>query len=262
MQYGTHAKLSPHKHGFFTRNGGVSGGIYATANMAFTSGDCGDNVHENRNRVKHALNLAHLITLTQVHGNVVHTVTADTMQHFQNTTVTGDGLVCAVPHVGIGILTADCAPVLFIDSHNKVAGACHAGWGGAQQGVMLRTVDAMIHAGADIPKIVAVIGPSIVRTSYEVDTQFKQNFCANHPDYHTYFTRWRDLNTPVPSCVSDSYGFDLTGFIRDRLCAYGVRTYAIDNMDTYTQPDVFFSYRRTTHKNESDYGRQISVICV
>ncbi len=260
MYYLTHRKLPHGKHGFFTRNGGVSTGVYDSANMSYASGDSVDNIDINRQRVKTALGIRHLITLNQVHGNRVHTVDADTMSHFAIAPVDGDGLVCTVSGVGIGILTADCVPVLFADTQNQVIGACHAGWGGARQGVALRTVDAMLTQGANVRTIVAVVGPSIAQYSYEVDNTFKQNFCCYTPEYNRYFIPWHSLNSPVPNVNRDSYGFDLSGYIIDSLWAYGVRTFAVNKGDTYTQPDIFFSYRRTTHAGDTDYGRQISVI--
>ena len=262
MQYITHPHIHTTRHGFFTRNGGVSDGVYTTANMSYACKDCPKNIAKNHQRVKDTLHLQYLITLHQIHGDVVHTVTPENIHTFKNQAIQGDGLVCGTPDIGLGVLTADCVPILFTDPYNKVVGACHAGWGGARQGVMYRTVDAMLAMGATLSTITAIIGPSIAQSSYEVDIQFKHNFCQYNPDYEKFFTPWSDLNTPVLRTNTPAYGFDLTGFIMDGLRAYGIDTNPVKNGDTYTQPDTFFSYRRATHRAESDYGRQISVISI
>ena len=263
MEYIKHPELLPMPHGFFTRNGGVSGGIYSSANMSYASGDIPQNVTANITRVKFLLQLNSLVTLHQIHSNIVHSITPKNVCAFKTVPIQGDGLVCAMPNVGIGVLSADCVPVLFADMYNNIVGACHAGWGGAVQGVMQKTVDTMIHMGANRDTITAVLGPSIAQNSYEVDVHFKQKFCANTAENIKYFIRWQDLNSPLPSSHKQSYAFDLPGFVMGALRQYGITPHMLQDTDTYTHGDRFFSYRRATHKKQPDYGRQISAIgCV
>lgn len=234
-------------HGFFGREGGVSGGIYAGLNCGTGSYDNKLAVAENRRRVAAAMGMKpeNLTTVHQVHSPNVVVV---------NATITGnppqaDAMVTDVPGVLLGILTADCAPVLFADHNAGVVGAAHAGWGGAYGGVLENTVMAMEKLGADRARIRAVVGPCIAQASYEVGPEFIDRFSAD--DRAQYFIR---------SDRAGHYRFDLPAYAIGRLRGAGLQRIAVLAMDTYTEADYFFSYRRATHHGEPDYGRQISVI--
>jgi YfiH family protein len=154
------------------------------------------------------------------------------------------------PGLALGILTADCAPVLFADASAGVVGAAHAGWKGAIGGVVEATVEAMERLGASRGNIAAAVGPAIARRSYEVDEGFFRAFTARDPEHERFFTGGRP----------GRYQFDLEGFVVSRLAAAGLARIEALGLDTYSEPDRFFSYRRTTHRSEPDYGRQISLI--
>ncbi len=237
-------------HGFFTKNGGLSTGIYDSLNCAWGSKDDLKNVLTNRALVVQALgpNVSDLLSAAQVHSNRVQIV--DKIWSRERAPEL-DALVTKMPHVALGILTADCAPVLFCDPENRVIGAAHAGWKGAFGGVLENTVKAMVDIGAERSKISAAIGPCIHQASYEVDGGFKQTFLNHDPAFESYFTDGTSQN---------KYQFDLPGFVKSKLDALGLASVEKSPADTYPAEDQFFSYRRTTHRNEADYGRQISAI--
>jgi len=229
-------------HGFFGRGSGVSLGLYASLNCGLGSGDDPARVAENRARVVTAIRPgAQLVTLAQIHSPIVHVVGADWDQRPQ-----GDGLVSATPERMLGILTADCAPVLFADAGAGVIGAAHAGWKGAAAGVLEATVAAMERLGARRTHIAAAIGPCISQANYEVGPEFPERLGG------TQFLK--------PSATPGHFHFDLEGFAAHRLNAAGVTNVARLGLCTYPQDNGFFSFRRATHRGESDYGREISVI--
>lgn len=239
------------RHGFFTREGGVSEGIYAGLNVGLGSRDDRDAVMENRRRVAAHLGCdgAPLTTLHQIHSATALTIDAP---------VTGappeaDGVVTATPGVMIGALAADCTPVLFADPHARVVGAAHAGWRGAIGGVLEATVREMERAGADRTRIVAAIGPTISQPNYEVGPEFKAQFLAASPSHERHFT------TPAGS---DRPHFDLPGFVAALLDDLGLGAVTRHSPCTYENESQLFSYRRATHRQEPDYGRQISAIMV
>lgn len=237
-------------HGFFTRKGGVSDGIYRGLNVGSGSNDNQDHVKENRRRVAESLGapLSRLVTVHQVHSPDVVTVTAP----FAGDRPDADALVTATPGIVIGALSADCGPILFADTEAKVVGAAHAGWRGAIGGVLENTVDAMIALGARRDRIQAVLGPTIGPDNYEVGAEFYDQFVGTNPSYRDFF---RD------STNNGHKMFDLWAFITERLEHTGVNASALDRC-TYADEDQFFSYRRTTHRKEPDYGRQISAITI
>ncbi|WP_051609950.1 peptidoglycan editing factor PgeF [Terasakiella pusilla] len=237
-------------HGFFTRNGGISKGIYDSLNCAWGSKDDLKDVLTNRALVVQALgpDVSDLLSASQVHSNRVQIV--DKIWSRERAPEV-DALVTKMDHVALGILTADCAPVLFCDPVNRVIGAAHAGWKGALGGVLENTVKAMVDLGADASKIAAAIGPCIHQASYEVDAGFRQTFLNFDPAFATYFT---------DGAQEGKYQFDLPAFVKARLDGLGLGSVDASPVDTYQDEDRFFSYRRTTHKNEPDYGRQISAI--
>ena len=237
------------RHAFFTRAGGVSDGLYASLNVGYGSDDAPEKVRENRNRALKALNPATAInTVHQVHGRDVAVATA---AWEPSAAPQADAMVTAQPGLALGILTADCAPVLFADAEGGVIGAAHAGWRGAVGGVIAATVGAMERLGADRKRLRAAVGPSIARDSYEVGPEFPAPFLAEDPDNSRFFH---------PSAREGRYMFDLPRYIASRLDALGIGAHAALHRDTCAEESHFFSYRRTTLRSEPDYGRGLSAI--
>lgn len=244
----SHPALAGAAHGFLGRQGGVSSGAHAGLNVGLGSDDDPAAIAENRARAAAAvLPGAPLVCAFQVHSAEALTVSEpwsdDARPH-------GDALVTDRPGVLLGILTADCAPVLLHDAAARVVGAAHAGWKGALAGVTDATVAAMVALGARRDRIAAVVGPCIAQASYEVDTGFENRFAAADPANTRFFRAGR----------AGHAWFDLEGYVAARLAAAGVGTIALLGEDTYAQPDRFFSFRRATHRGEPGYGRQISLI--
>ncbi len=241
--------LSPLRHGFFTRKGGASSGIFSGLNCGPGSTDLSDAVAINRTRVAHALGAQpeHLITLHQVHSaDVLHVQTAPT----SGPPPKGDAMVTATPGIVLGILTADCQPVLFADPAAGVIGAAHAGWRGALTGVLEATIDGMERLGAHRRTICAVIGPTISQPAYEVGPEFVASFVAHDPANRRFFAPGKD----------DRSMFDLPGYSLNRLRAAGIAQAEWTGHCTFHDEDRFFSFRRSTHRAEADYGRLISAI--
>jgi YfiH family protein len=236
------------RHGYFTRTGGVSEGIYESLNIGTGSHDDPDKVRENRRRVAAWMGVAPKLLLTayQIHSPDVLTVRGP----FKGERPKADALVTDRPGVALGVSTADCGPVLFADVEAHVIGAAHAGWKGAFTGVLENTVTAMEKLGAGRDRIVAVLGPSIGPRNYEVGPEFIERFESDDPGNRRYF---------APSPTAGRAMFDLNAYTVDRLISAGVRAEKLDRC-TYAEEDLFFSYRRTTHRGEADYGRQISAI--
>jgi len=238
------------KHGFFTRQGGVSQGIYHSLNIGLGSSDNPADVVQNRAfaAAHFGVDEAHLLTVHQCHSADVVTVT----QPFENGRPKADALVTQQPGLALGIATADCAPVLFADEVSGVIGAAHAGWRGAYQGILENTVAAMEDLGAQRDTIIAVIGPHIGGQNYQVGEEFFDRFLSQSADNRRYF---------VASHEENHYLFDLGAYNADRLGNAGVTVERL-NMCTYADEGRFFSHRRMVHKGEADYGRQISVIAI
>lgn len=238
--------LSP-RHGFFTRKGGASSGIFAGLNCGAGSTDLSDAVAINRARVADAMDvpLDHLVGVHQVHS-----ATAISVNGPLPVRPHADALVTATPGVALSVLTADCQPVLFSDADAGVIGAAHAGWRGAVDGVLEATLDAMEALGAQRANISAVIGPCISQRAYEVGPEFFYTFTDADPDNSRFFINGK----------GDRMLFDLPGYGLHRLRSAGVGQAEWTRHCTYHDPDRFFSYRRTTHAGEADYGRLISVI--
>lgn len=242
------ATLAGVPHGFFGRRGGVSSGIHAGLNVGLGSEDAADVVAENRRRATEAvLPGAQLVTLFQVHSADAIVVT----QPFEQAQRPhADALVTDRPGLALGILTADCAPVLLADREAGVVGAAHAGWKGAIGGVTDSTLAAMEQLGARRERIAAAVGPCIARASYEVDADFVRRFAEADPENERFFTDTREGHAQ----------FDLEAYVVHRLASAGVRRIEALGLDTYADPERFFSYRRATHRGEPDYGRQIAII--
>lgn len=238
--------LSP-RHGFFTRKGGASSGIFAGLNCGSGSSDQSEMVAINRARVAEAMSVpgTALIGVHQVHSADVVTVTAAPLSPHR-----ADGLVTATPGLVLSVLTADCQPVLFADARAGVIGAAHAGWRGSRDGVLEATLDAMETLGARRTDISAVIGPTISQASYEVGPEFYETFTDGDPDMRRYFA----------TGSGDRMLFDLPGYGLHRLRTAGVGRAEWTGHCTYRDPQRFYSYRRSTHVGEADYGRLISAI--
>ncbi len=235
-------------HGFFTRLGGVSEGIYRGLNTGPGSDDRPEHVAENRRRVAAAMRVApeRLVTVHQVHSADAVAVAAP----FAPPRPKADAMVTDRPGLALGVLAADCGPVLYADPQARVIGAAHAGWQGALNGVLESTVEAMERLGARRERIVAVLGPSISRTHYEVGPEYVARFVAADPRNEAYF---------VPSPNTGRAMFDLPAYTVDRLAAAGVAASSLGRC-TYADEALFYSNRRRNHRGEPDYGRQISVI--
>jgi YfiH family protein len=240
------------RHGFFTREGGVSKGIYASLNCGYGSNDDKGAVTENRARNAQSLGVEpeKLLTVHQIHSPTVMRVSepwvhADAPQ--------ADAMVTDRANIGLAVLAADCAPVLFADTAARVIGAAHAGWKGAFTGVLEATVEAMTGLGAARGRIVAAIGPCISRDAYEVGPEFRDRFIDADAASGTWFT---------PSARENHFMFDLPAYAVARLERAGVAAVAALGLCTYADEKRFFSYRRTTHRGEPDYGRQMSAIAL
>lgn len=235
------------QHGFFTRKGGASSGVFAGLNCGTGSSDQTDIVAINRARVADTMGVAldHLITVNQVHSADAVTVTVPL-----DIRPRADAMVTATPGLALAVLTADCQPVLFSDPSAQVIGAAHAGWRGTKDGVLEATLLAMERLGARRSHIHAVIGPSISQAAYEVGAEFYSAFVQDDPAAAAFFQ----------SGHGDRMLFDLPGYGLARLRAAGVGLAQTTGHCTYDDPERFYSYRRTTHAGEADYGRLISVI--
>lgn len=237
----------PFRHGFFTRKGGASSGIFAGLNCGAGSSDQSEIVAINRARVAEAMGveLPALINMNQVHSADVVPVTGPLAERPR-----ADALVTATPGLALAVLTADCQPVLFADRKARVIGAAHAGWRGAFDGVLEATLDAMEGLGARRADIAAVIGPTISQAAYEVGPEFFETFTDEDRDNARFFANG----------TGDRMLFDLPAYGLHRLRAAGVGQTEWTGHCTYRDPERFFSYRRATHAGEADYGRLISVI--
>lgn len=236
------------RHAFFTRSGGVSSGLYTSNNCAFGSNDDPKKVAENRTRCAEQLAMTALVGVYQQHtANVVEVERPWT----QADAPVADALVTRTRGIALGILTADCAPVLMADDEAGVIAAAHAGWKGACGGVLENTVDAMSRLGADAGRIVAVVGPCITQASYEVGPEFVARLIEMDPGFTRYFTAAK---------ANGHTHFDLAAFATDRLRKSGVKSVTLQGDDTCANEDRFFSYRRSVLRREPDYGRQLSAI--
>lgn len=237
------------RHGFFTREGGMSSGIYAGLNAGLGSEDDPQTVRENRARIAQWLGRpgAVLSTPHQVHSPDAIVIDRPLDEADRPK---ADAVVTATPGVIVGVLTADCGPILFADAERGVVAAAHAGWKGAFSGVIENTVDAMVAAGARRDAIRAELGPSIGPVNYEVGPEFEARFVAADPANARFFR---------PSSREGYFLFDMPAYILSRLSAAGIDA-AHTGHCTYENENLFYSYRRTTHRGEPDYGRQISAI--
>lgn len=245
------AALHGVRHGFFTRKGGVSEGVYAALNVGRGSKDDPAAVEENRRRAASAFGLPVLALLTAYQIHSADAVEASAFA--EGAHPKADAVVWRQPDVMCGALSADCAPILLADPQAGVVAAAHAGWRGALGGIVASTVAAMIRAGASRGGIVAAIGPCIGPASYEVGEDFRAAFDRDASWAAAHF---------VPATAAGKLMFDLPGFVLDQLARAGVERAEWLGRDTYAEPDLFFSNRRAVHRGESDYGRLLSAIAL
>jgi YfiH family protein len=240
------------RHGFFTRQGGVSTGIYASLNTGLGSQDAPEHVAENRARCAATLGLEsnQLVTLYQIHSAKAVTLSAP---FSADERPEADGMASKARGLGLGVLAADCGPVLFADAREPVIGAAHAGWKGALGGVLEATIAAMEAQGAARERIVAALGPCISATAYEVGPEFEARFAAADKEAARFFAR-------APR--QDHFLFNLPGYIGNRLARAGINKIDLGARCTYDNPALYFSYRRATHLGEPDYGRNLSAIAL
>lgn len=248
LQVLTSDALAPLRHGFFTRKGGASSGVFAGLNCGAGSSDLAEAVTMNRARVAAHMGVAaeHLVTVNQTHSAIALPVSAP----FESAAPEADAIVTATPGLVLGILTADCQPVLFADAKAGVVGAAHAGWKGAQGGVLEATLDAMEALGADRANTTAVIGPSISQQAYEVGPEFLDRFLDEDPENSRFFA----------GGAGQKAQFDLISYGLHRLRSAGVGHAEWTGHCTYADGGRFYSFRRATHLGEADYGRLISTI--
>jgi len=236
------------KHGFFTRQGGISEGIYAGLNGGQGSKDSPEAVAENRARIGAHLGVGALVSVHQVHSPRAEIVTGP----WEGPRPQADAMVTDRPGIGLAILTADCAPVLFADRSARVIGAAHAGWKGALAGVLEATLDAMEGLGARREDVAAVVGPAISQRAYEVGPEFVEQFLDDDPDFGRFFAGGK----------GDRAMFDLPGFCLARLREAGVNHAEWTGHCTYSDEARFYSYRRACHRGEDDYGRLVAAIAL
>ena len=240
------------RHAFFTREGGVSDGIYASLNCGFGSGDDPARVERNRAIAAERLGLLPegLVSCHQVHGTATVSVERPWSREANPR---ADGMVTATPGIALGVLAADCAPVLFADPEARIIGAAHGGWRGALAGIIEETVAAMAALGARPERIRAGIGPCIAQQSYEVGPEFAATFAAADRDSGGFFR---------PAARDGHFLFDLPGYIAHRLCRLGLAAVEQTPHDTATEDMLFFSYRRACRRGEADYGRGLALIAL
>ncbi len=243
------SKLDGISHGFFTRVGGASEGIYASMNCGLGSDDNPVIVTENRLKVAKTLGTApkHLITPRQIHSPKA--ISTEIPWPYEKAPA-ADAIVTATPGLAVGVLTADCAPVLFAAPETGVIAAVHSGWRGAFEGILENTLIEMERLGASRANIIAAIGPTISQAAYEVGPEFRKKFMDEGPENARFFIKGR----------GDRYQFNLPSYIVDRLRSAGLDKMVDLELCTYGDESLFYSYRRSVHRNEVDYGRQISAI--
>ena len=246
------SRLAGIRHAFFTRGGGVSQGVYASLNGGVGSNDAPDKVAENRARMAAALGVApdRLITAYQIHSPTV--VVAERPWTAENRP-RADAIVTRMPALAIGVSTADCGPLLFADDTARIVGAAHAGWRGAFTGVIEATVAAMEKLGAERRRIAVALGPTIRQPNYEVGPEFVARFTEADPDNARFFAAAPNAGHAL---------FDLAGYIADRIQRAGIVQFEDLGLCNYAEPERFFSFRRTTHRGEADYGRHVNAIAL
>ena len=242
-------KFKKIRHCFFSRKNGISDGYYKSLNCGLGSQDDKEKVLKNLEIVSKKISCKKesLITLNQKHSNqVIHFKNNESVKN----KITGDAVVCEVKNVGIGILAADCAPILFYDPKKEIIGCAHAGWKGALNGIIKNTVEKFKQLNSNTDDLIVVVGPCIGKKSYEVKKDFAKNFIRDNKSNSSFF---KEIN-------SEKYLFDLRGFINKEISSLNIKNIENIDMDTFSDKDFFYSYRRSCLNKENDYGRCISVI--
>ena len=237
------------KHFFFSRKNGVSKGYYKSLNCGLGSGDNKGNVLKNLELVSKEIGCKNesLITLNQKHSNRV--IYFKDEKSIKNK-LSGDAIISEVKNIGLGILTADCAPIFFYDPRKKIIGCAHAGWKGALNGIINNTVKKFNELNSNSSDLIAIVGPCIKKDNYEVKEDFLKKFIIQDKKNEIFFER----------IGGQKYIFDLRGFINKEISNLNIKNIENIEMDTFAEEDFFYSYRRSCHNNEQDYGRCISVI--
>ena len=237
------------KHCFFSRKNGFSKGHYASLNCGLGSDDKKENVLKNLNLVSQKIGCKDelLITLYQTHSNKV--VYFENESSIKNK-LPGDAIVTKIKNVGIGILTADCAPILLYDPQKKIIGCIHSGWRGTLNGVIKNTIKKFKELDSNINNLFAIVGPCIGKENYEVKIDFYEKFINQNPKYEEFFKK----------IMNNKYIFDLRGFINNEISDLNIKNIENIEMDTFSEKEYFYSYRRTFLNKQKDYGRCISVI--
>ncbi len=234
-------------HGFFSRKGGVSGGVYKSLNVGLGSSDDPADVAENRLRCRDSLGAEHLLTLYQVHSADAVVVT----EPWTGQGPKADGMATRLQGVALGVLAADCMPFLFADHDAGIIGAAHAGWRGALAGVLQSTIRAMVSIGASEDRIAAAVGPCMRQPNFEVGLDVLDAFAKDYPDSEQFFAAGKS---------ADKRQLDLVGFGRARLAEVGVASLDDVGVCTLSDPESYFSYRASRRAGEDDYGRNLSAI--
>ncbi len=237
------------KHCFFSRKNGFSKGLYKGLNCGLGSEDKKENVLKNLRFVEKEIGCKNnsLITLNQKHTNkIVYFEDAKSVKN----KLTGDAIVTKVKNIGIGILTADCVPILFYDPKKKIIGCAHAGWKGALNGIIKNTVEKFRDLKCDSADLIAVVGPCIKKESYEVKNDFYKKFISKDEKNNMFFEKKKE----------NKYLFDLRGFVNNEISNLNIKNLENIDIDTFSEEELFFSYRRSCFNKEKDYGRCISVI--
>jgi len=237
------------KHCFFSRKNGFSKGLYKSLNCGLGSSDKKEDVLKNLKFVSEKIGCEekHLITMNQIHSNKV--IYFEKKSAVKNK-ISGDAIVTNVKNVGIGILTADCAPILLYDPNKKIIGCVHSGWKGALNGILKNTILKFNELKSNSNDLIAVVGPCIKKENYEVKIDFYEKFVAQNQKNEDFFSKINKNN----------YFFDLRGFINKKITSLGISNIENIEMDTFSEPEIFYSYRRSRQNRELDYGRCISVI--
>jgi len=248
----TLSRIKNIRHSFFTRRNGKSTGVFSSLNCGLNSGDYYRDVFINRSLCANKLGVSpeNLVTLKQAHNNKV--IKVDKVWKPEESPQ-GDGLITNNHAIAICVLTADCVPILIADKKNNIIGAVHAGWKGTVKGIIENTIEAMINLGADSNSMGAAVGPCIGKTSYEVTEEYKDFFLKEDKKNICYF---KDCS------ISKKIFFDLGNYVIERINKTGIKSVERMIFDTYKEKDMFFSYRRSIHQKESNYGRQLSGIAI
>ncbi|PPR77636.1 MAG: Laccase domain protein YfiH [Alphaproteobacteria bacterium MarineAlpha2_Bin1] len=238
------------RHGFFTRNGGFSNGVFKSLNCSYGSSDNKQNVLRNRNLILKYFKIQNssLYIPNQVHGTKVEIITSRNC----DTNISADALITNKKEIVLGILTADCAPLLIVDKNKKIIANIHCGWKGTLNGIIENTINKLVDMGSKKEDLISAIGPCISSSSYEVKNDFIEKFKKNEKNFKDYFIFKNKKST----------FFNLPLYIKEKLLNNRLRNISVLNIDTYSNEKNFFSYRRSAHKKESDYGRQLTILSI